>query len=178
MHGPEPAPASRPRTLLNYFGPSQATASSSASGAGQQTSTLQRPSFIDGDLLARNAANYARANNPAITNPTNPPQTMFTLYDDDDDFGSVHGDEDGGLGSVVNDALDNYQRQEAERLASIAQQAHVHLDSIASQTLPIAHDRSEKQQIQLSTIPDISDHGFKRIKRSTDPSYIETPGAS
>ena len=29
MHGPEPAPASQPRSLLNYFKPSQATASSS-----------------------------------------------------------------------------------------------------------------------------------------------------
>ena len=70
---------------------------------------------------------------------------MFNLYDDDD-YESVHSDEDGGLGADVNDALDHYQREEAERLASIAQQAHVHLDSVASQTLPIAHAIAEKQQ--------------------------------
>ena len=61
MHGPEPAPASRPRTLLNYFKPSQATASSSTSGGGQAIA-LHRPATIDtdlADLLARSAANYA-----------------------------------------------------------------------------------------------------------------------
>ena len=92
MHGPEPAPASQPRSLLNYCRPSQAASSSSASGAGQPASTLQRPSFIDSDLLARNAAILARANNPAITNPTNPPHAMFNLYDDD--YESVQSDED------------------------------------------------------------------------------------
>ena len=104
MHGPDPATASQPRSLLNYFRPSQATASSSASGAAQPPSTLQRPSFIDSDLLARNAAILARANNPAITNPASPPHTMFNLYDDD--YESVHSDEDGGLGADVTAALD------------------------------------------------------------------------
>ena len=177
MHGPEPAPASQPRSLLNDFRPSQAASSSSASGAGQPTSTLQRPSFIDSDLLARNAANYARANSPAITNPASPPHAMFNLYDDND-YGSVHSEEDGGLGADVTDALDHYQQLEAERLASIAQQAHIHLDSAATQTLPIAHARAAKQQIQLSTIPDIPGHEFKRIRRIADPTYTETPGAS
>ena len=68
MHGPEPAPASQPRSLLNYSKPSQATASSSTAPA----VATQRPSTLDADLLARNAANFARANNPVITNPANP----------------------------------------------------------------------------------------------------------
>ena len=107
MHGPEPAPASQPRSLLNYFQPSQATASSSASGAGQPPSTLQRPSFIDSDLLARNAAILARANNPAITNPTTPPHATFSLYDGDaSEYSeySAYSAEDGGLGADVTDA--------------------------------------------------------------------------
>ena len=97
MHGPEPPPASRPRSLLNYFKPSEATASSSASGAGQPPSTLQRPSFIDADLLTRNAAILARANNPATTNPISPPHAIFNHYDGDESEYSVYSVKDGGL---------------------------------------------------------------------------------
>ena len=63
--------------------------------------------------------------------------------------------------------MDHYQELEAERLASTAQQAHIHLDSVASQTLPIAH-----------AIADLPGHGSKRIRRIPDPDYIDTPGAS
>ena len=73
---------------------------------------------------------------------------MFNLYDDD--YESVQSDEDGGLGADVTVALDHYQRLEAEKLAAIAQQAHLNLDSAATQTIDIAHARAAKQQIQLS----------------------------
>ena len=99
-------------------------------------------------------------NIPAITNPANPPNAMFNLYDHDDDFESFHGDEDGGLGADVSDAVDHYQQLEAARLASITQQAHVHLDSVGTQGLSIAHAKAEQQQIQSSTTPDIPELEF------------------
>ena len=48
-------------------------------------------------------------------------------------------------GADVTDAIDHHKQLETARLAAIAQQAWVHLDSIASQTLPIAHVRAEKR---------------------------------
>ena len=91
---------------------------------------------------------FSRANNPPTTNPIIPPSATFDLYDDDESefrIYSVPSEEDGDLGAIVTDALDHYQQFEAERLASIAQQSHVHLESAASQTLPIAHAIAEQQ---------------------------------
>ena len=62
----------------------------------------------------RNASNFARSNIPAITNPTKPPHALLNLYDGEE-FGSVHSEEDGGLGADVANAIDHYQQLEAAR---------------------------------------------------------------
>ena len=100
---------------------------------------------------------------------------MFNLYDDD--YESVQSDEDGGLGADVTDALDQYQRQEAERLASIAQQAHVHLDSVASQTLPIANAIAAQRQASSSITDRIRQdrEDFKRLRPHRSPEVSQRP---
>ena len=55
---------------------------------------------------------------------------MFNLYDQDDDFFSETED-DGGLGADVADALEHYQKLEAERIADSAHQVHDHLEAVA-----------------------------------------------
>ena len=77
----------------------------------------------------------------------------------------------------MTDAMDHHKQTEAATQASIALHAQTHLDSVASQTLPIAHARAERQQY-LSTIPDIQGHGFNRIRRIGEPLDKDTPGAS
>jgi len=100
---------------------------------------------------------------------------MFNLYDDD--YESVQSDEDGGLGADVTDALNHYQREEAERLASIAQQAHVHLDSVASQTLPIAHAVAAQRQSSSSDAARMRQdrEDFKRLRPHRSPDVSQKP---
>ena len=92
MHGPEPAPPSRSRSILNYFKPSQAPPSSTASAsvaavalpppsstasASVAAAASPPPSSLEVQLLAQKTPNFAQASNPA----------MFNLYDQaDDDF--------------------------------------------------------------------------------------------
>ena len=145
---PAPSPG-QSRTLISYLGRTSSTTPAPAAPAPAEpaptTPAPQRPSTRDADLLSLNAANYARAINPVATNPTNPPHATFNLYDPDDDE-RVCSAEDGGLTADVTDAIDHYQQLEAARLAHIAQQARVHLDSVASQGLQLAHVRVGRQQ--------------------------------
>ena len=77
---------------------------------------------------ALHSANRAQAPTPAVTNPTNPPNTVFDLYDpDDEDFYSE-------AGGDVTDEINHYQKFEAERLADAAHHVQGHLDSVAQQS--------------------------------------------
>ena len=120
IHGPEPAPPSRTRSILNYLKPSQAPPSSTAS-AGVAAAALPPPSSLEVQLLAQKAANFAQASNPA----------MFNLYDQDDKDFYSDTEDDGGLGADVADALAHYQQLEAERLADSAHQVHDHVQVVA-----------------------------------------------
>ena len=95
MFGPSPQPPSRSRTLLNYLGVSRASPTThTSSGATTAAVALQRPA-----QLAEYDANSTK---------------------DDDDFVIVHGDEDGGLGSTVSDAIDHHKQTEEEKRKAIA----------------------------------------------------------
>ena len=77
---------------------------------------------------------------------------MFNLYDGDEiEYSvysgySVYSADDGGLGADVSDALDHHNQAEESKLTDISRQVRSHLYSVASEGLPHAHDRAQRQQ--------------------------------
>ena len=123
---------------------------------------------------ALHSANQARASTPAVTNPANPPNKVFDLYDsDDEDFFSDTGDD-------VTDAINHYQQLEAQRLADAAHHVHGHLDSVAQQL-----ERPRNSSVMGSPSP--SPAPAPRVPSQPLPKHrmrgkskppVETPGAS
>ena len=162
IFGPPPPPALS-RSLLDYFRrPTRTEQATNRSNQGVQTMATSIES--QGVQTAQtSSASQGVQTSPRITQ-------LFNLYDDDKE-------EDGGLGATVTDALDQYQKLEAERLAALAQQAHVHLDSITSQTLPIAHESAARRQAseEMRAILRNKREEFKRLKAHRTPDVSPTP---
>ena len=134
---------------------------------------------------ALHSANQARATTPAVTNPANPPNKVFDLFDsDEEDFFSDTGDD-------VTDAINHYQQLEAQRLADAAHHVHGHLESVAQQL-----ERPRNSEVMGSPspspapaprVPSPSPAPAPRVTSQPRPKHkirgkskphVQTPGAS